>query len=423
MTEKEYRGIGKEKGFILFIVISVVAAFVWFVFFGGDNIRGDGEGYYEYFIRFFITRSVEDSGIIRFPMGTALLQLPFHLTAFLFTYLSSGQLPDGMEIQFHAAASIAAFFYWTMGIWISYRLLRKKFSQWASLLSCICISVGTMMIEYVLDMTSYSHAYGFFLCTLFFAYVTYYEEKRNEKNKAKLDFGLGLLLGVIVLVRNTNIIIGAAYLFYKVTDLKGFGSRLKAVMDKRLILQVTGCMIPIGVQLVLWRIMAGRWIIYSYEDQGFPYLFKPQIIRVLFSDAKGLFIFCPILIVAVIAMIVFRNENPEYRVSQWVIFASVTYIIAAWWCWWLGSSYGERMYTDVLCIFIIPFASFFENIGKLWKEGTHKSCKVVVSILAMFCLFFVALNIIWFVGCRQSVISTNFATWYQLRKMLLSLLG
>lgn len=422
MSDRKPGGTVKEWGFIAFIIISAVAAVINFVLYGGDNIRGDGRDYYEYFIRIFITGNVAGSGIIRFPIGTTIMQLPFLLPVLIWFYASSGQFPSGMEIQFHAAVSIAAFFYWAMGMIFCYRLLRKRFSRGASLLSCICISLGTMMIEYVLDMTSYSHIYGFFTCSLFFFYVSYYEDKRNDKNEAAMDLGIGLLLGIIILIRNTNAVIAAAYLFYKVTDIGSFTARLKKILDRRLILQITGCIIPVGLQLILWRIMTGRWILYSYEDQGFPYIFKPQILRVLFSDAKGLFIFCPILIAAVTAMIVFRKENAEYRVSQWVIFLSVTYIIAAWWCWWLGNSYGERMYTDILCVFVIPFASFFENMGKQWKCNKGRAGRIVIFIVSLFCIFFVLLNIIWFIGCRQSVISTNFATWYQLRKQLINLL-
>ena len=226
---------------------------------------------------------------------------------------------------------------------------------------------------------------------------------------------LGLILGLCFIIRNTNVVIGAAYLFYKVTDIKSFGLRLKKVIGLRLIPQIAAFAVPVGMQFVLWRIMNGAWVVYSYGGQGFPYALKPQILRVLFSDAKGLFIFCPILLVAMIAMIAFRKDNPEYRVSQWVIFAAVTYFVSAWWCWWLGTAYGERMHCDILCIFALPLASFFENSYALLKRsGRTRSAgalRAAVVFSYVVCCFFVILNIIWFYGCLEWKISPNFATW------------
>lgn len=417
----------KEKGFIVFLIVCAVIAVSFFVKYGGDNIRSDGLTYYMYFQRIFLEKKLAGTGMIPYPMGTALFETPFLLIACLIAKITGAEIGDGLGRIFHGAVSFAAFFYWALGITFIYRLLRKKYSSDVSLLSCICLTFGTMLPEYVLDMSSFSHAYGFFICAAFFCYIDYYEEKRGGKYVILQDMLLGLMLGLAFIVRNTNIVIGAAYLFYKVTDLKSFGVRLKSVIGLRLIPQIAAFAIPVGGQFIVWHIMNGTWILYSYGGQGFTYALKPQILRVLFSDAKGLFIFCPILLVAMIAMIAFRKDNPEYRVSQWVIFTAVTYFVSAWWCWWLGTAYGERMHCDILCIFALPLAASFANSSSAVKGSAREKNSTAIYFAVLFayvaCAFFVILNLIWLRGCLEWKISPNFATWYEMKTYIGEMFG
>ncbi|MCR5118988.1 MAG: hypothetical protein K6B44_05130 [Lachnospiraceae bacterium] len=416
-----------ETGFIVFLVISAIIAIVHFHGKGGDNIRSDGLTYYMYFQRIFLDKKLAGTGMISYPCGATLLETPFLLLTCLISKILGLETEHGLARQFHGAVSFAAFFYWALGISFIYRLLRKRYKQSVSLLSCIALTLGTMLPEYVLDMSSFSHAYGFFACAAFFCYIDRYDENRGGKYVILQDALLGLLLGLCFIVRNTNVAIGAAYLFYKVTDIKSFGLRLKKILGLRLIPQLIAFAIPVGMQFVLWRIMNGAWIIYSYGSQGFPYALKPQVLRVLFSDAKGLFIFCPILLVAVISMIAFRKDNPEYRVSQWVIFAAVTYFVSAWWCWWLGTAYGERMHCDILCVFALPLAAFFDNSARAWQESERKDNAAYVrgAVVAAYviCVVFIALNLIFYNGCLEWKISPNFATWYQMKNYIAEILG
>ncbi len=420
-SAKKTAGKG-EPGFIVFLLISALVTLAYFHGRGGDNIRSDGLTYYAYFQRIFLDKKLANTGMISYPCGATLLETPFLLLTCLISKLFGMDMEHGLARQFHGAVSLAAFFYFALGISFIYRLLRKKYSSSASLLACVGLTLGTMLPEYVLDMSSFSHVYGFFACSAFFCYIDYYEEKRNKENAILLDALLGLLLGLCFIVRNTNVAVGAAYLFYKVTDMKSFGLRLKKIFGLRLIPQLLAFALPVGGQFILWRIMNGAWVIYSYGGQGFPYALKPQVLRVLFSDAKGLFIFCPILLVAVIGMIAFRKENPEYRLAQWVIFAAVTYFVSAWWCWWLGTAYGERMHCDILCVFALPLAAFFDNSIRIWQETARKKNAAYVRAAVVFvyaaCAFFVILNLIFFSGCLEWKISPNFATWHQMKSYI-----
>ncbi|MCB7372887.1 hypothetical protein LI003_23625, partial [Bacteroides caccae] len=52
-------------------------------------------------------------------------------------------------------------------------------------------------------------------------------------------------------------------------------------------------LIPAIFQLIIYRWGTGEFIVYSYTKEGFNFL-HPEIIKVLFSYEKGLFVYTPI---------------------------------------------------------------------------------------------------------------------------------
>lgn len=411
-----------EYGLWGFIVLNVIYCWFWYAHYGGNSIQSDGAIYYSYFVKIFITHDFANNSLIKFPIGTTMLQLPFLLISYVLSILLGRDLCDGYSPLFQAGVYAAAVFYFIAGIILLYKLLRKKYTQLVCLITCTFISYGTMLIEYATNSCSFSHIYGFFICTAFFYYVTYYEENIDMvvcSRKMKLHLLLGFLLGYASIIRNTDIIIGMAYLFYNVDSLKALTSRLKKrVFNPTIFIQILGFTIIYGFQIVCWRLQTGNWILYSYGEEKFLYAANPQILKVLFSDAKGLFIYCPILFVSIVGMIIFRKENKEYRIAQWLIFAGVTYFISAWWCWWLGGAYSERMYCDILCIFALPMAAFFDHFIIYAKSVIHKDAvlpRISISLICLSAVFFILLSITWINGGRSGAISVNLATWCELK--------
>lgn len=407
---------------IAFLAITIAYFFAWFSEFGGENIHSDGRWYYEYFIRLFINHNLDGSGIIKYPVGTMILQLPFLIIAMGVSIVSGADFEGGLSLHFQRAVFCSALFYYVMAVTMLYRLTKKRYTEKSSVLMILCLTFGTMIPVYICEMSSFSHIYGFFICTSFFCFVDFYEQKRNKQNAVIFDLLLGALLGYAAIIRNTNIVIGAVYLFYNVDSFRSFAQRIKSkIIKPRIVLQIVGCMLVYGIQMIFWKRMTGEWILYSYMGEEFVYLRNPQILNVWFSDGKGLFIYCPVLLIAIISMLFFRKENTKYRIAQWVIFAAITYFTAAWWCWWLGAAYGERMYCDVLCIFAVPLASFFYNLNewtykpksaKGYSEIIHRYVPIVCYTVV---IFFVVLNLVWINGVRSGNISNNFGTWYDLR--------
>ena len=82
-----------------------------------------------------------------------------------------------------------------------------------------------------------------------------------------------------------------------------------------------GFLLPVSLQLAYWKVKTGRFLIYSYSGESFQYIRNPKILEVLFSDAKGLFIFCPVLIFFLIGLLYLgegsrKEGRKEIRAAQ-----------------------------------------------------------------------------------------------------------
>ena len=407
------------------LTVAATTAVLWFAGKGLCTIQSDGRFYYEYFTRLFVNRNLAGSGLIKYPIGTMLLQLPFLLVAYGCSAAFGIDLEGGSSVLFQYAVLVSALFWSFLALCLLYGWLTGKVSRSAAFLSCLSLLLGTMLPVYVTDKASFAHAYGFFSCTAFWVYVPWYESAREKSaftRGALMDLALGALLGLCAIVRNTNVIIGAAFLFYGVHSLKSFGERLgRKVFTARLVPQIAGALAVYGIQMTAWRIMAGRWILYSYVGESFTNWAHPHVLRVLFSDAKGLFVFSPILFVALVSLVFFREENKDFRLAQWSVFAAETLIIGAWWCWWLGTAFGERLFCDVLCIFALPLAVYFDKLHEWLKDlfAAKKTSMCWAPCLgyALACLFII-LNLAIMRGVYKRRVNDHFATWFELKSWL-----
>lgn len=419
-VKKDYLFFGLVLAFVLYSIF-------WFSHYSGSVIQSDGEYYYQYFSRTFITHDFKNSALIKYPIGTTLLQLPFLLIGKLVSYLMGMDYENGLNVIFQGTVFVSAVFYTICGFIFVYMILIKRFSRKAAVMTCGCLLWGTMILVYSAEMASFSHAYGFFLCALFLYYVEVYEKGYDagiRKKKIISDIVLGAILGLIVLVRNTNIIIGFAYLLYNVTSPCSLRTRLNRVFSWKILIQILTFLFVYAVQIICWKIQTGHYIFFSYGDESFLYAANPQILKVLFSDAKGLFIYSPVLIIGLLGMIFELKQNPEFGISQWIIFVLQVYIISAWWCWWLGCAYSERMFCDFLSIFAIPMAAIFDGVDNNVNVNQSKNAGTVLPRMIkhgiyLFAVAFVVLNFVWIDGCRNGVISNNLGTWAMLQNQLI----
>ena len=300
---------------------------------------------------------------------------------------------------------------------ILYRIIKYFFSDKVTYLTCICLFIGTMIPFFTVIYPSYSHIYGLFMNSLFMYYVICYENKyykRTSSEKILLDLGLGLILGLICLIRYTNFIMLLTYIFYNVFNINDLKKRLTIIFSKKLFYQIVTFLFIVLIQVILYKISTGRFMFNGYAGEEFPFLLNPQIFYVLFSDTKGLFIFCPLLFIGFLSMLLLSDKNNPFKFSQLLIFLIVTYIISSWWCWWLAHGYTIRIYCDIICIFAIPIATV---INLIFQKRIQSFYRYVISFSV---IIFTFLNLLWINGVVLGNINSNLASWYMLNQYIYS---
>ena len=139
----------------------------------------------------------------KYYVGTALMQVPFFVSALLYTQFSPS-LSDGYSMPFQVAVFFAALFYFLAGLYFIKCLLRRlNFKRWTVQLTILAIALGTNAFDYVWFEPGMSHAYVFCCIAGFINYVHTFFQQANKQDLFKAAFFLGL----ICIIRPTSALI------------------------------------------------------------------------------------------------------------------------------------------------------------------------------------------------------------------------
>ncbi len=293
---------------------------------GKDNWKGiieaDGKGYYAYLPATFIyndfnygffhkienekyfdenfyydyRHGAHGQVINKYYCGTAVAELPFFLVAHFSSHLL-GYETDGYSKLYPILINLAALFYLFIGlIYLNSSLKTYAIDEWQRCLILVAAVFGTHLFYYAVGEPGMSHIYSFAFIAMFLFYARQYFSSFQKK----YILFLALSLGMITLIRPINGIIIFALPFAA-----GNFSTLKTGVitlfrDKLwLLYSVFGFFAIVSIQFIIYKISTGSFFVYSYGDEGFNFL-SPHFIDILFSYKKGLFLYTPLLFLALI---------------------------------------------------------------------------------------------------------------------------
>ncbi|MFT6443044.1 MAG: hypothetical protein ACJASM_002602 [Salibacteraceae bacterium] len=188
-----------------------------------------------------------------------------------------------------------------------------------------------------------------------------------RKEVCKWHFlGLGLTLGMIVLVRPTNlvIILIIPFLLGNTEGLRMFWRQLFKNRAKNFIYGTAGALLIIFNLFLIWKWESGSWLVWSYGGEGFTFL-SPHIIASLFSFRVGLFVHTPILILSIVGLVYLYKSN-TFQAFWWALYFIVNcWVISSWWAWDYESAFGNRPYTEHLIFILLPLFTLLQK-RKVW---------------------------------------------------------
>jgi hypothetical protein len=116
----------------------------------------------------------------------------------------------------------------------------------------------------------------------------------------------------------------------------------------------------VALQMIIYLAQTGAPLVWSYGKEGFNFT-SPEIFKVLFSYRKGLFVYSPVLLLAILGMMVGLSKGRRGFMGLMVFLMLVTWVISSWWMWYYGGSFGQRAFIEYLPFFAIGLAFVLEN--------------------------------------------------------------
>ena len=367
-------------------------------------IEADGKGYYAYLPAIFIYQDLNFSFfdeiekekyhseyhyyeyrigargkvINKYWIGTAVAMAPFFLVGHLLSMITNQPL-DGYSWYYTFMISIAGIFWLLIACIYLLKILRLYNVKDKNIaLILLAIVFGTNLFYYTVEEFAMSHIYSFAFINILIYYLKKYF---IELNPGILPV-LGLILGMIFIIRPINMILLAALPFIAGSTNKlveGFKNKLSHF--PYVLISALMFFLVVSIQLIIYKIQTGVFWVYSYGEEGFNFL-DPHFIAILFSYKKGLFLYTPLLFISLTGFYFLYRKCKFEFISLVIFLLFITYIFSSWWMWYYGGSFSSRVYIEYFAFFALLLGFTLENLKILWIRRTYITLMV---ILTLFC--------------------------------------
>lgn len=337
----------------------------------------------------FYLDSIPGKVVTKYPSGEALLRIPFYLLGKL---LRPADDPNGAGFTLvdHAMVDIAASFYGVLGLLLLFLVLKQRVRDPVALTSVFAILTGTNLLFYMIGDPGMSHVYSFFL---FAAFIFVHEKLIRNGVSTGWSLLLGLLAGLIIVTRPTNIVFIPIAIAISASSWADVATRTKTLLNTRFVLPfLLGAILMCIPQMAYWQYAFGTPVKWSYGGEGFINFLSPQFIPFWFAPANGLFPYSPLILV-ILLLGPFRRKTMGMSIgSVWLAFLIVSYLCASWFAWGFGCGFGSRNFVEYGVLFAFPLSSLL-NVP-------FKDRKVTTLIVLACCIWTLKLTftcaVCWF---------------------------
>jgi hypothetical protein len=375
---------------------------------GGDLrwmriIQGDGRGYYGnlpaifiYDLSYTFFWEVEDKKMTipkyyyvkntsghnynKYYLGTAIMQAPFFFMGHFVSWMADKPM-DGYSKLYFKFIHLGGIFYAILGLWFLSRFLSfYKLKEWQIIVVILFTYFGTNLLYYSLLENSLSHVYSF---ALFSAFAFYGHKFFHHFRKRYIAY-LGALLGLIVVVRPLNgIIIFALPLLAGSKEMLILGIEKLRKNALAISLGTLAGLLFVFAQLLVYKVGTGSWFINSYDQETFFNLTGSNIYPFLFSYKKGMFLYTPMYLFAMLMSFYFFAHNKLRFYSLLLFLWIVIYALSSWWQWWYGGSFSARVMVEYLPFYALALGYALTKIKNKYKKVAFLTLGTLITI---FCI-------------------------------------
>jgi hypothetical protein len=295
---------------------------------------------------------------------------------------------DGFSEPFATCVRWGSLFYIFLGMFFLRKFLLLYFNETVTGLTLLVSVFGSLVFYYGFGQSELTHGYLFCLFSIFM-YLIY---KWHQAQKFKYTVFIGFIIGLISLIRPTEVFMFIFFLFWNVrnwTELKA-----KFYFFRRNYLHIIVIAIIAGVlwipQLVFYKIHTGNYFYFSYMRERF-FWNDPQIINILFSYRKGWITYTPLAALAIIGFFFVKKEFPLSKWTFLVVTALITYVYSCWWDWGYGGCFGARSFCQSIAWLSVPLAYVIQYV--LYPSRKNVLRGIATLIMVVFLFSCICLNI------------------------------
>lgn len=328
--------------------------------------------------------------LIKMTCGTAICYAPFFFLAHGYSLLAGEA--TGYSLSYAWCLALGAVCYAGISLFVMRKTLLKFFSDAAVAVSVFCVLLGTNFFYYSAYEGLMSHVYAFFAFTL----VLWFTIRFFELPRAGTGIALGFFAGLAAVIRPNDILIPLVPVLYGINSIAAVRNRVSflRIHFTTVIMSVIAFALPCLLQMWYWKTVTGHWIYYSYQGEPF-YFNDPQFLNTLFSYRKGWLLYTPVMVFAVCGFLFLFRVAGKLASPILVFFLINLYVLASWWCWWYGGSFGNRAFIECYALMIFPLAAFFETAFRN---------RIIKMAVAMPAVFFIFLNLFQTYQYREGII-------------------
>jgi hypothetical protein len=301
------------------------------------------------------------------PLGTALLWSPFYLVAHLGVLaaraLGSAVEADGLSRPYVAAVSFASALYGWLGLLLAHHAARQllRATEAAATWAVAGIALGTPALYYLTLAPGFSHAASLF--TIALVLWLSLRAAAAETTSVAAWGGLGAAVGLCALVREQDGLVGlvpGVVLLRELVRRRSWGD----VLGKAIALGGTALVVFLP-QLLAYRAVNGTFGPSRLVVRKMSWS-SPHLLEVLLSPAHGLFVWAPLLLVAMVGLLL-GLRAPRTRLPcllLLVAFASQAWINGAVESWSQAGAFGSRRFVGLSFAFAWGLALVLDRVRR-----------------------------------------------------------
>lgn len=378
------------------VALTLAVPFVLLLLLVNPYVRGDGNGYYAWltsplldgdvhfgnqYLRadpMFRSAFVDDAGQPtermrtatgkvenQWSVGPALLWLPAFAVAHAGALMGLGAA-DGYSPIYLILVSASTAVYGLFAVLIGADLARRFGYERQAPLAALAILLASSLPVYMAVLPFHVHALAAFSGAVFFWWGLVRVDSWRPRDWAIWGLSAGLLLAVYYVQAVLLVLV-----LWRLARRGAWGDRARAA------LAFAAGMVPFAAVHVASRIaLYGSPATTGYRDEFF--WFSPRLLATAFSPDHGLFLWTPVIALALAGLLRLARVDPRAR-AVLVVWAVFFYVIASYQNWHGQSSFGNRFFVSLTAVFVPGVAACLAWVS----ERRRGAASAVVVLLAL----------------------------------------